>query len=74
MTEGVLADRDAARGIAATALVSVKVIATNRATECSACYRSGMAMLERHCSAGVPLDGILGNPLESRGILCVLRR
>jgi hypothetical protein len=28
MTEGVLADRDAARGIAATALVSVKVIAT----------------------------------------------
>jgi hypothetical protein len=28
MTEGVLADRDAACGIAATALVSVKVIAT----------------------------------------------
>lgn len=28
MTEGVLADRDAARGIAVTALVSVKVIAT----------------------------------------------
>ena len=28
MTEGVLADRDSARGIAITALVSVKVIPT----------------------------------------------
>ena len=75
MTEGVLADsrccprdRGYRAGVCKGHRDKTKPLSAPRV------YRSGMAMLERHCSAGVPLDGILGNPLESRGILCVLRR